>query len=393
MLAIYQSWKDNDGTWDEFTERFPEFRGTVDEAIKKFDVAGRTPGMPAETEQAKLLREAIEEAVRNLGPVPQIRPTGKPIRKPDRAPLMGVPIPGEADPYSTGSWLGKISDRLELDQLPNGDDREMSAITGRMFANPTTEATLAEKLGITPQQLRDQLNVMAGNVNEFVDRFVNDKEVRRKVKLGYKLIGAAAMLFGAKGMKDFMSTLNPNVSGGGDGSSASGGSLLDLVDTLLSSGIHEALIAYGSNFANLIATEYSSMRLVAAKRAKEMVAEIQSRIEGAGQKIGVISDEMWNRLRGSWARTRALAPVGTPSMTKQWLVTGSSAMWAELSWLDYQSKTRPTRNLLPTNIEQWGALALKVGNSPELIDIATYRAGMGYGDKRIKSRDVVRVFI
>lgn len=392
MLAIYQSWKDNDGTWDEFTERFPEFRGTVDEAIKKFDVAGRTPGMPAETEQAKLLREAIEEAVRNLGPVPQIRPTGKPIRKPDRAPLMGIPMPGEADPYSTGSWLGKISDRLELDELPNGNDRGMSAITGRMFANPTTEATLAEKLDITPQQLRDQLNVMAGNVNEFVDRFINDKEVRRKVKLGYKLIGVASMLFGAKGMKDFMSTLNPNLSGG-DGSSASDGSLLDLVDTLLSSGIHEALIAYGSNFANLIATEYSSMRLVAAKRAKEMVAEIQSRIEGAGQKIGVISDEMWNRLRGSWAKTRALAPVGTPSMTKQWLVTGSSAMWAELSWLDYQSKTRPTRDLLPTNIEQWGALALKVGNSPELIDIATYRAGMGYGDKRIKSRDVVRVFI
>jgi hypothetical protein len=268
----------------------------------------------------------------------------------------------------------------------------MSSLTGRLLGGTTGEATLAEKLGITPEQLRAQLEELAGNVNDFVDRFINDKEVRRNVKLGYKILGSIAMIVGAKDFKAFLSTMNPNFSGGGDGSGKSN-NLLDIIDDMLGAGIHEALIAYGSNFANLIGTEFTAMRLASQEKVKQMVSDIQARIEGTGQKIGVMSTDMWNRLRGAWKKTRAKAPIAAPSGAKQWIVAGSTPAWAEMSWIDYQSKSRVTRNLQPTNKRAWADIVSKVGQSPELIDIATYRAGFGYGQIRVKSRDVVRVYL
>lgn len=305
-----------------------------------------------------------------------------------RGNYQPLPTPGDDDGFSTDSTLEKIADRIGLDQLPDGKDRQMSLLTGRMLAD---QATLAEKLGITPEQLRAQLEELAGNVNDFVDRFVNDKEVRRNVKLGYKILGAVAMIVGAKDFKAFLSTVNPNFSGGGDGSGKSN-NLLDIIDEMLGAGIHEALIAYGSNFANLIGTEFTAMRLATQEKMKQMITDIQARIEGTGQKIGVMSTEMWNRLRGAWKQTRAKAPIAVPSGAKQWIVAGSTPAWAEMSWIDYQSKSRITSHLQPTNKRAWAEIASKVGQSPELIDIATYRAGFGYGKKRIKPRDVVRVY-
>jgi hypothetical protein len=309
-----------------------------------------------------------------------------------RGNYMPLPPPGDDDGFSPDSTLEKIADRMGLDQLPDGRDRQMTSITGRLFAGRTSEATLAEKLGLTPEQLREQLQELSENINDFVERFVNDKTVRKQVKYGYKAISLAAMLLGMKGMKDYMSLLNPNFSGGGDGSGR-GTSLMDIVDDMLGAGIHEALIAYGSNFANLIATEYAAMRLVTQEKVKQMVSDIQARIEGTGQKIGVMSTDMWNRLRGAWKKTRAKAPIAAPSGAKQWIVAGSTPAWAEMSWIDYQSKSRVTRNLQPTNKRAWADIVSKVGQSPELIDIATYRAGFGYGQKRVKSRDVVRVYL
>ena len=307
-----------------------------------------------------------------------------------RGNYQPIPTPGDDDGFSPDSTLEKIADRIGLDELPDGTDRQMSLLTGRMLAD---QATLAERLGITPEQLRAQLEELAGNVNDFVDRFVNDKQVRQNVKLGYKLLGAAAVILGAKDFKAFLSLINPDLSGDGDGSSASGNSLLSVVDNLLSSSIHEALIAYGSNFANLIGTEFTAMRLASQEKMKQMITDIQARIEGTGQKIGVMSAEMWNRLRGAWKKTRAKAPIAAPSGVKQWIVAGSTPAWAEMSWIDYQSKSRVTSGLQPTNKHAWADIVSKVGQSPELIDIATYRAGFGYGEKRVKPRDVVRVHL
>lgn len=300
-----------------------------------------------------------------------------------------ISLPGEE------SFLDTTARRMGLtgSNLPDVD-YEMNALTARIGAKIAGgEASLAERLGITPEQLRDRLQELAGEINQFVDNFVNDKEVRRNVKLGYKILSTAALLFGAKGMKEFLSMINPSLDGGADRSTGSSNNLLSIVDSLLSAGIHEALIAYGANFANLIATEFAAMRLVTRQKAKEMIADIRARIEGTGQNIGVMSREMWNRLRGAWAKTRALAPIGVPSDAKQWIVSGASPMWAELSWADYQAKSRITQRLQPSDTRRWGQIASKVGPSPELIDIATYRAGLGYGTKRVKSRDVVRVYL
>lgn len=313
-----------------------------------------------------------------------------------RGNYQPLELPGQNEEgMAEDSLLDRFANKLGLDEqnLPD-TDAEMNAITARIGAKIVGgEATLAERLGITPEQLRDRLEEIAGEINQFVDRFVNDKELRQKIKLGYKLLSVGALLFGAKGMKDFLSTINPSLDAGGDGSSASGNSLLSIVDSLLSSGIHEALIAYGMNFANLIATEYASMRLVTRQKAKEMVADIRARIEGTGQKIGVMSTEMWNRLRGAWAKTRATAPIPAAAGVKEWIVAGSSPMWAEMSWSDYQTKSRITHKLRPTNQAAWASIAVKVGQSPELIDIAAYRSGIGYGRRRVKPRDVVRVYL
>ena len=283
---------------------------------------------------------------------------------------------------------------MNLDEIETTTDPTMGQLTGLINQRIATgEATFAEKLGITPEQLKQRLDEIATEINNFADRFVNDPQVRKQIKLGYKTLSYAALLLGMKGMKDYMALLNPNLSGGGDGSAAGGSSLLDLVDSVLSAGIHEALIAYGSNFANLIAAEYAAMRLVTRQKAKEMIKEIKERIEGTGQYIGTMSNEMWARLRGAWAKTRPTAPIGVPAAAKQWIVAGSSPQWAEMSWFEYQAKSRKTNDLLPTDTQRWASIAMKVGQSPELIDIATYRAGIGYGDKRIKPRDVVRVYM
>ena len=292
-----------------------------------------------------------------------------------------------------GFSLDEVADKLGLDELKNAPDKEIDRLTGQINARLADgTATLAEKLGITPEQLKQRLDEIATEINNFADRFVNDPQVRKQIKLGYKTLSYAALLLGMKGIKDYMALVNPNLSGGGDGSGQSN-SLLDVVDAVLGAGIHEALIAYGSNFANLIAAEYAAMRLVTRQKAKEMIKEIEERIKGTGQYIGVMSAEMWARLRGAWAKTRSKAPIGMPATAKQWIVAGSSPQWAEMSWDDYQSKSRRTNDLLPTDTQRWASIATKVGQSPELIDIASYRAGIGYGTKRIKSRDVVRVYL
>ena len=288
--------------------------------------------------------------------------------------------------------LDKLADLMNLDETETVPDRIIGQLTGQINQRIATgEATLAEKLGITPTQLRERLLDATTEINQFVDRFVNDPQVRKNVKLGLKILSATSILLGSQDMKQAIAAINPNLSGGGDGSGQSS-NLIDLVDVVLSAGVHEALIAYGSNFANLIATEMAAMRLVTRQKAKEMIEEIKKRIEGTGQYIGTMSNEMWARLRGAWAKVRPKAPIGAPAAAKQWIVAGSSPMWAEMSWLEYQAKSRKTNDLLPTDTQRWASIALKVGQSPELIDIATYRAGIGYGNKRIKSRDVIRVY-
>ena len=291
------------------------------------------------------------------------------------------------------SSLDKLADLMNLDETETVPDRIIGQLTGQINQRIATgEATLAEKLGITPTQLRERLLDATTEINQFVDRFVNDPQVRKNVELGLTILSATSILLGSQDIKQAIEAINPNLSGSGDGSAATGSGLLDLVDSVLDAGIHEALIAYGSNFANLIATEYAAMRLVTRQKAKEMIEEIKKRIEGTGQYIGTMSNEMWARLRGAWAKVRPKAPIGAPAAAKQWIVAGSSPMWAEMSWLEYQAKSRKTNDLLPTDTQRWASIALKVGQSPELIDIATYRAGIGYGDKRIKSRDVIRVY-
>ena len=64
------------------------------------------------------------------------------------------------------------------------------------------------------------------------------------------------------------------------------------------------------------------MRLVTRQKAKEMIEEIKKRIEGTGQYIGTMSNEMWARLRGAWAKVRPKAPIGAPAAAKQWIVAG-----------------------------------------------------------------------
>jgi DNA polymerase III epsilon subunit-like protein/ribosomal protein S18 acetylase RimI-like enzyme/ParB-like chromosome segregation protein Spo0J len=313
----------------------------------------------------------------------------RPAERPDTGNY--VPMPPDEDDFGEPSALDRLADKLGLDK-PNEPDTQMSALTAQIMGRIAGgEASLAERLGITPQQLAERFREIGDEINRFVDRFVNDKDVRANVKLGYKLLKAAAIVFGMKGMKDFLMMVNPDFSFGGSDSGDL--SLLDIVDSLLGAGIHQALLVFGLNFANLIASEYAAMRLVTRRKAKRMVEEIRARIEGSGQYIGTMSREMWDRLRGAWAKTRARAPIPVPAGAKQWIVAGSSPIWAELSWSDYQTKSRITQKLAPTDRAAWQRIATKVGQSPELIDIVSYRAGLGYGHRRVKSRDVVRVYL
>jgi GNAT superfamily N-acetyltransferase len=325
----------------------------------------------------------------NLGTPTPTEGESRPAERPDTGNY--VPMPPDEDDFGEPSALDRLADKLGLDKQ-NEPDTQMSALTAQIMGRIAGgEASLAERLGITPQQLAERFREIGDEINRFVDRFVNDRDVRAKVKLGYKLLKAAAIVFGMKGMKDFLMMVNPDFSFGGtdDGSL----NLLNIVDSILGAGIHQALTAFGLNFANLIASEYAAMRLVTRRKAKRMIEEIRERIEGSGQYIGTMSREMWDRLRGAWAKTRARAPIPVPAGAKQWIVAGSSPIWAELSWSDYQTKSRITQKLAPTDRAAWQRIATKVGQSPELIDIASYRAGLGYGHRRVKSRDVVRVYL
>ena len=456
MLAIYQSWKESDEPWESFVARFPALQSMIKKEMSRYEQQAiteiledmskkrRTPRPSMTTAQREgairrvnnpQLRAAnsMAESVIDVGRLEQQRqdlelqknymtwknsgqtweqftannPAIEKLienQKNNGALIKRISeiVSDRNKPKNNNgrllespeplSSLDKLADLMNLDETETIPNRVMSAVTGRInerIANG--EATLAEKLGITPEQLRERLANVAVEIDQFVDRFVNDKEVRQNVKNGLKILSSVAILLGSKDIKNILSTINPNLSGGGDGSGQSN-NLLDLVDSVLSAGIHEALIAYGANFANLIATEFSAMRLVTRQKAKKMIEEIKQRIEGTGQYIGNMSKEMWARLRGAWAKVRPTAPIGMPATTKQWIVAGSSPMWAEMSWMDYQSKSRLTDRLLPTDLQKWENIAIKAGRSPELIDIASYRAGIGYGNKRIKPRDVIRVY-
>lgn len=449
MLAIYKSWQDGDEPWESFVERFPALQSMIKKDIAKkeqqaamdiLEEMAKAPRATMSREQressirrvvspqlgaANLMAEAItdtgrlDQQRRDLGLqknylawqrsgdtwekfvednpaiekiVEKERNSGKLNERITRMLKPSNTSPPLLDAGSNADFsLDDLANKLNLAEIETGPDR----VTGQLMAQINAriangDATLAEKLGITPEQLKERLAEIATEINQFVDRFVADKDVRRNVKYGLKLISSVSMLLGFKELKDFVSMLNPNLSGGG---TDQGGGTLDILDVVLSAGIHEALIAYGMNFANLIATEMSAMRLVTRQKAKEMIKEIKERIEGTGQYIGTMSNEMWARLRGAWAKVRPTAPIGMPATAKQWIVAGSSPQWAEMSWMDYQSKSRKTNDLLPTDTQRWASIATKVGQSPELIDIASYRAGIGYGDKRIKSRDVVRVYL
>ena len=408
----YLAWKRSGDTWEKFVEDNPAIETLVESerSSGKLDerIIGRLPGTetPEQREQREESQRIIKEALDKLKPIldeatrQRKKPKEKPFDPDERQPYMAndgfasrSSIPQM--PPNTDFSLEELADKMNLEKREGAldPDQAMGRLTGQINERLTNgTATLAERLGITPEQLTERLEQIAAEINNFSDRFVNDPQVRKQVKLGYKVIALASLLLGMKGMKEFMGTMNPNFSGGGDGSGQKNG-LLDIIDNVLGAGIHEALIAYGSNFANLIATEYAAMRLVTRQKAKEMIKEIQDRIEGTGQYVGTMSNEMWARLRGAWAKTRSKAPIPVAAAAKQWIVAGSSPMWAEMSWLEYQAKSRKTNDLLPTDTQRWARIALKVGQSPELIDIAAYQAGIGYGNKRIKPRDVVRVYV
>ena len=369
----YLAWKRSGDTWEKFIEDNPAIEKLVEKERSSGKINERIIRILPGAETSPLLN-AESDGFASRGE-------------------SGLFNPPSLDAGSSADFsLDELADKLNLDEVGTGPDRVMGQLTGQInqrIANG--EATLAEKLGITPEQLQERLADAATEINQFVDRFVHDKKVRENIKHGFKILSAASIMLGSAKMKELLSLINPNLSGGGDGSGQSS-SLIDLVDVVLSAGIHEALIAYGSNFANLIATELAAMRLVTRQKAKEMIEEIKKRIEGTGQYIGTMSNEMWARLRGAWSKVRPTAPIGVPAAAKQWIVAGSSPQWAEMSWMDYQSKNRLSRDLIPTDTQRWAKIAVKVGQSPELIDIASYRAGIGYGDKRIKSRDVIRVY-
>mgnify|MGYP003335624822 CR=1 FL=1 len=256
----------------------------------------------------------------------------------------------------------------------------------------TGNATAAEKLGITPEQLRQSLEDIAIRINDHIEKYLTDSETREWVNHGLVLLAQIGNIW-IKNRFGIAGQLTTEVAKQITADARSEGlSFVDVLHDFIDTGIYEALIFQGELFANLVATEMSALGAVTRQKAKEMVQEIKARMEKNGEYIGTMTREQWNRLRGAWARVRPTAPIpGSPGM-KQWIVAGSSPLWAELSLADYQAKSRITSRLQPTDTRRWADLATKAGKSPELIDIAAYRAGIGYGKRRIKPRDVVRVY-
>jgi len=300
---------------------------------------------------------------------------------------------GDAFDSGPDSPLDRAADLLKLGRGAGTDSDLPDATMGRFgtMVTPKDQQTLARRLGLTWEQITEQWERNAGEINQFVDRFIADPEVREWVKYGLKFLSIAGSFAGAtRGMAELLGKLEFNP---GSGEQSGVQDVFDMIVHFVDSGIGEALLAYGTHYAQLIAAELAAMRLVTRQKAKKMVEEIQARIEGTGQYIGTMSREMWDRLRGAWAKTRPIAPVPSPAMAKEWIVSGTSPMWAELSLSDYRSKSRITDRLAPTDPARWMGIATKVGRSPELIDIAAYRSGTGYGPRRVKSRDVVRVYL
>lgn len=361
----YMAWKNSGDSWEKFIADNP--------AIEKLIERERSSGKLNKRITAMLSSPEKSDA-------DGFASTGESIFEIPDSPL-------DSAFEMSNSPLDRAADTLKLSRgdLPD-------ATMGRFgtMITPKDQQTLAQRLGLTWEQITEQWERNAGEINQLVDRFIADPEVREYVKYGLKLLSVAGSFVGAtRGIAAFLEKLEFNP-GSGEGSGV--GDVFDLIVHFVDNGIGQALMAYGANYAQLIAAEFAAMRLVTRQKAKKMVEEIRARIEGTGQYIGTMSNEMWARLRGAWAKVRPLSPTGVPIAAKQWIVAGSSPMWAEISWLEYQAKSRITDDLLPTDPRRWASIALKVGQSPELIDVATYRAGIGYGNKRIKSRDVVRVY-
>lgn len=239
--------------------------------------------------------------------------------------------------------------------------------------------------GIDPAKIKTVMEKVSGRVDKHVSKYAADEDTQETVRHGLKLLGVIGQIWGQHKLGpvfDVAEMLSDDDTG-----------LMGFANTVVKASIHEALVAHGEHYAKLLATELAAVGILTRQKAKEMIEEIRQRMEQSGEYIGAMSREAWNRLRGAWAKMRPTAPIAVPSSTKQWIVSGSSPMWAELSWVDYQTKSRITQRLEPSDTRQWGQIASKVGPSPELIDIATYRAGLGYGIKRIKPRDVVRVYL
>jgi len=300
---------------------------------------------------------------------------------------------GDAFDPGPDSPLDRAADRLKLGRGAGTDSDLPDAVMLRFgtMVTPKDQQTLAQRLGLTWEQIKEQWERNAGEINQLVDRFVADPEVREWTKYGLKLIGIASSYAGAtRGMAELIGKLEFSI-GSAEGSGV--GDVFDMITHFIEGGLGDALATYGIHYANLIATEFAAMRLVTRQRAKKMIDDIRARMEGAGQKIGEISADMWARLRGAWAKTRPLAPVAAIGM-KEWIIAGPgmTPAWARMSWDGYQSKSRITQRLMPSDPGRWGEIATRIGPSPELIDIATYRAGIGYGARRIKPLDVVRVY-
>jgi len=372
------AWKNSGDTWEKFVADNPAIEKLIERERSSGKLNERITAMLSGSEKPVVAADvAGRDGFASRGS------TGDAFEIPD-SPLDSA--------FEMDSPLDRAADRLKLGRGAGTDSNLPDATIGRFgtMVTPKDQQTLAQRLGLTWEQITEQWERNAGEINQLVDRFIADPEVREWVKYGLKFLSVAGSFAGAtRGMAELIGKLEFNP---GSGEQSGVQDVFDMIVHFVDSGIGEALLAYGANYARLIAAELAAMRLVTRQKAKKMIEEIKDRIEGSGQYIGVMSNEMWARLRGAWAKVRPLSPIGAPIAAKQWIVAGSSPMWAEMSWLDYQAKSRITDDLLPTDPRRWASIALKVGQSPELIDVATYRAGIGYGRKRIKSRDVVRVY-
>lgn len=302
--------------------------------------------------------------------------------------MMRIPVDGfasrgpampEAKPAPKQPQIQRVQETIE-DYGPPLTVFEQDLISRITSMGPET----VMRTGLNGDQVRDVFDRISVSVQKHVNKYMTDKNTREKVRHGLKLIGQIGKLWA-----NHRFGLVPGIAGK---LTSSEHDVVGFANAMIGAGIHEALAAYGEHYARLIATELVAMGIATRQKAKEMIEEIKQRMERGGEYIGTMSRESWNRLRGAWAKIRPTAPIQAAG-AKQWIVAGSTAAWAEMSWDSYSTKSRITQHLAPSQTRQWHDLATKVGPSPELIDIAAYRAGIGYGRRRVKSRDVVRVYL